>query len=104
MARILVHEPDPDLRALFAHVLSRLGHEVVLTGDGGVDAALVEPGDAEGRAVLRSLRTAIPPVPVVCVSVYSADEEVGALGPSAYLTKPVTSLALGSALTAALAV
>ena len=44
MARVLVHEPDPDLRALFAHVLSRLGHEVVLAGDGGVDAALVPSG------------------------------------------------------------
>jgi DNA-binding response OmpR family regulator len=38
MARVLIAEDDPDIRALVARRISQLGHEIVEAGDG--DAAL----------------------------------------------------------------
>ena len=101
MPRVLVHEPDRELRELFGRMLESLGFTPVTGGD--AVAALVEPGDLAGRLLLHTLRLSRPELPVVCVSVYPLDDEVAALAPAAYLTKPVSTADLGGALAAALA-
>jgi CheY-like chemotaxis protein len=103
MTRVLVHEPDPELFELFSRLVARLGYVPVQAPDERVDAALVETSDAAGREVIASLRSGRPHLPVVCVSVYPLDDEVAALAPAAYLTKPVSKAGLGDALAAALA-
>jgi CheY-like chemotaxis protein len=101
MTRVLVHEPDPELRELFGCMLESLGFEAVSGGD--AVAALVEPGDLAGRLVLHTLRLSRPELPVVCVSVYPLDDEVAALSPAVYLMKPISTAGLREALAAALA-
>lgn len=101
MTRVLVHEPDPELRELFGCMLESLGFEPVSGGD--AVAAVVEPGDLAGRLLLHTLRLSRPELPVVCVSVYPLDDEVAALAPAAYLTKPITTAGLREALAVALA-
>ena len=68
----------------------------------GVDAAVIEPGEASALAVARDLRSLN--VPVLFTSIYPADAEVLQLQPAAYLVKPFPLYALERALEAALAV
>jgi hypothetical protein len=68
----------------------------------GVDAAVIEPGEASALAVARNLRSR--DVPVLFTSIYPADPEVLQLEPAAYLVKPFPLYALERALEAALAV
>jgi two-component SAPR family response regulator len=85
----------------------RLGHEPVTFMGGdvdhiGVDAAVIEPGEASSLQVAKSLRSRN--VPVLFTSIYPADAEVLELNPAAYLVKPFPLYALERALEAALAV
>jgi len=66
----------------------------------GVDAAVVEPGEAAGMRVARSLRAR--KVPVLFTSIYPADAELLSLEPAAYLVKPFPLYALERALESAL--
>jgi CheY-like chemotaxis protein len=104
VARILIVEPHPDIRTLFAHVVRRAGHEPLLTvEDGGidVDAAVIEPGDDEGIARARRLRAL--GLPVVFASIFPADRETLELEPVAYFVKPFALAELEQALEVALA-
>ncbi len=105
VARVLICEPHDDISALLELVVRRLGHEpVTYRGDEvelhGVDAAVVEPGEAAGMRVARSLRAR--KVPVLFTSIYPADAELLSLEPAAYLVKPFPLYALERALEAAL--
>jgi DNA-binding response OmpR family regulator len=105
VARVLICEPHDDISALLELVVRRLGHEPVafLGGDVdhiGVDAAVIEPGEASALQVARSLRARN--VPVLFTSIYPPDAEVLGLEPAAYLVKPFPLYALERALEAAL--
>jgi CheY-like chemotaxis protein len=107
VARVLICEPHDDISALLELVVRRLGHEPVAFVGGdvdhiGVDAAVIEPGEASALAVARDLRSRN--VPVLFTSIYPADAEVLQLQPAAYLVKPFPLYALERALEAALAV
>ena len=87
--------------------MRRLGHEPVAFVGGdvahiGVDAAVIEPGEASALAIARDLRSRN--VPVLFTSIYPAYPEVLQLEPAAYLVKPFPLYALERALEAALAV
>jgi CheY-like chemotaxis protein len=105
MARVLICEPHADISALLELVVRRLGHEPELyAGDEvshiGIDAAVIEPGEAIGRQLARRLRG--QDVPVLFTSIYAADPELTALAPAAYLVKPFPLYALERALELAL--
>ncbi len=107
MARVLICEPHDDISALLEFVVRRLGHEPVAFMGGdvdhiGIDAAVIEPGEASALAVARNLRARN--VPVLFTSIYPADADVLELEPAAYLVKPFPLYALERALEAALAV
>jgi DNA-binding response OmpR family regulator len=105
VARVLICEPHDDISALLELVVRRLGHEPVafLGGDVdhvGVDAAVIEPGEASALQAARNLRARN--VPVLFTSIYPPDAEVLELDPAAYLVKPFPLYALERALEAAL--
>jgi DNA-binding response OmpR family regulator len=107
VARVLICEPHDDISALLELVVRRLGHEPVAFVGGdvehiGVDAAVIEPGEASALHVAKSLRARN--VPVLFTSIYPADPAVLDLEPAAYLVKPFPLYALERALEAALAV
>lgn len=107
MARVLICEPHDDISALLELVVRRLGHEPVpfLGGDVehiGIDAAVIEPGEASALEVARALRSR--DVPVLFTSIYPPDGDLIGLEPAAYLVKPFPLYALERALEAALAV
>ena len=107
MARVLICEPHDDISALLELVVRRLGHEPVAFVGGdvdhiGVDAAVIEPGEASALAIARDLRSRN--VPVLFTSIYPPDAEALGLEPAAYLVKPFPLYALERALEAALAV
>ncbi len=107
MARVLICEPHDDISALLELVVRRLGHEPI-TFDGGVvdhigvDAAVIEPGEASALRLAQALRA--QNVPVLFTSIYPADAEVLELQPAAYLVKPFPLYALERALELALGV
>ena len=105
MGKVLVHEPHADTAALLEIVLRRLGHQPVLQLDrivtaAGLDAAVIEPGDAAGRVAAHEL--AAHGVPLVFTSIYGPTRDLLALQPVAWLVKPFPLLVLENALTAAL--
>jgi DNA-binding response OmpR family regulator len=106
MARILIFEPHPDIRALLELVIRRLGHEPTLFEEGvsdpaAVEAAVIEPGEGVGMPLARELRRRDRPV--IFASIFPADQELLALEPAAYLVKPFSLSELESALGRALA-
>ena len=101
MARVLICEPHDDISALLELVVRRLGHEPVCVPDGDVehvhvDAAVIEPGEASGLRLARSLTARR--IPVLFTSIYPADSDLLALQPVAYLVKPFPLYALERAL------
>lgn len=108
MARVLICEPHDDVSALLELVVRRLGHEPVAFVAGGdvehvgVDAAVIEPGEASALELARNLRSRS--VPVLFTSIYPADARLLDLDPAAYLVKPFPLHALERALEAALEV
>ncbi len=104
MARVLILEPNPELRELFGHVVTRLGHEVVGRDDArSADVVILEPASDEELALAVSLRQERPDVGAICASIYTRGERVNALGPDAYLLKPFTIAQLESVLDGVLA-
>ena len=107
MARIFVAEPAPEVRRLVAHVVSRLGHEPIVFGDGGehdrrdIDAAVLEPVFSVGLAAVLSIRARNPELPIVCASIHPRTPLVSALGPVAFVSKPFRLAELKEALHAA---
>src|ERR1700749_3705434 len=82
VARVLICEPHDDISALLELVVRRLGHEPVCVPDGDVehvhvDAAVIEPGEASGLRLARSLTARR--IPVLFTSIYPADSDLLAL-------------------------
>ena len=100
MARVLVLEPDRELRALFARQLVSIGHEAV--ADGEPDAVLVEPADPAMLRQALALRNARPELPIICVSIADDPRVAHELQPSSFLVKPFAVGMLRVALEAAL--
>ena len=98
--RILIAEPNDDVRRLLELTVRRLGYEAVrseaLTARGDVDALLVEPGSEVGRSALRRFGGDAPPV--ICLSIYPPEEGLEPAASVAYLVKPASSAAIGDAL------
>ncbi len=104
MARIFVAEPAPEVRRLVAHVVSRLGHEPVVFGEGGehdrrdVDVAVLEPVFSVGLAAVLALRARNPDLPIICASIQPRTPLVAALAPVAFVPKPFRLAELKDAL------
>jgi CheY-like chemotaxis protein len=104
VGRILILEPEAELRDLFARVARRLGHESVTeAGSDSVDAVLVEPENPRTFAAARDVHARFPHVPVICASIASASSDVRReLEPRRYLLKPFPVTELERALSDAL--
>jgi hypothetical protein len=85
--RVLIAEPDPDVRRLLELAVHRAGHDTAeRDAHDGVDAILMEPGCAVAHALLRRFRDAMPPV--VCVSIHPREVGLAPPGTVAYVLKP----------------
>jgi hypothetical protein len=92
MARILIHEPHPDVRVLLEAVVRRAGHEPVghgeLTVDDAPELMILEPASAGGLAAAANLRRRFEDLPRKCTSIEPPSALTRALAPVAYLVKP----------------
>ncbi len=91
MARVLIGDPDPEIRELLQHIVAGMGHAPVGPDDDDADAPdlmLVEPGDPPMLELAMRLRERSPNIPVVCVSIFPPGPGALALRPAAYLLKP----------------
>ena len=103
MRRILIAESADDVRDLLELTVKRLGYEAVTADEStGVDAMLVEPASAVGRSVLRRFGVDAPPV--ICLSIYPAEDTLVPVASVAYLVKPASATQIAAALRVALAV
>ena len=99
MPRILIAEPNADVRSLLEVLVRRLGFEPVAATP--ADAVLLEPGWEHARATVAGLGDEAPPV--VCLSIYPREDGLEPPGSVAYLVKPASRAELGAALRGALA-
>src|SRR5256885_158975 len=92
MARILIHEPHPDVRILLAAVVRRAGHDPVghgeLTNDETPELMILEPASADGLAAAARLRRRLEDLPLICTSIQPPSPATKALHPLAHLLKP----------------
>lgn len=105
MGRILILEPQPEIRQLVGRVAGRLGHQPLTeipTSLHGVDAVVLEPESLRGLAVAQELRDRSPGLPIICASIAPPSAKTRELGPLAYLLKPFTLQELEHALSSAL--
>ena len=107
MARILIHEPHPDVRVLLEAVVRRAGHEPVgrgeLTSDDTPELMILEPASADGLAAAAKLRRRLEDLPIICASIEPPNGASKALEPVAYLLKPFRLGDLEAAIASALA-
>jgi CheY-like chemotaxis protein len=107
VARVLIAEPEPDLRQLAEQGVLELGHEAVLleahTAGGHVDVLLLATSP-EAVAIARAQRQHHPALPIVCLGTLDASAEIRRLRPVAHLLKPYTLNELARALTQAVAI
>ena len=80
MARILVIDDDPDIRAMLEQILKSAGHEVILAADGreGMERHRSSPADLvitdlfmpnqEGLETIHEFRTRFPEVAIIAMS------------------------------------
>ena len=80
MARILVIDDDPDMRALVEQMLKSAGHETILAADGreGIDQCRSKPADLvitdiympnqEGLETIMELRKRFPGLAIIAMS------------------------------------
>lgn len=106
MARILIHEPHPDVRVLLEAIVRRAGHAPVvqgeLTNDDTPELMILEPASAEGLAAAARLRRRLEDMPIICASIEPPSLAAKALRPIAYLVKPFRLGELEAAISQAL--
>ena len=107
MARILIHEPHPDVRVLLEAIVRRAGHAPVghgeLTADDAPELMILEPASADGLAAAARLRRRLEDLPIICASIEPPTLATKALAPIAYLVKPFRLGELEAAIASALA-
>lgn len=100
--RVLIAEPDPDVRLLLELAVARLGHQPVAATDrSNVDAVVLEPSCPVALSVLSRFRRRVPPV--VCLSIYPRESVNAPAETVVYLQKPTSSAQLRAALAEAAA-
>jgi CheY-like chemotaxis protein len=102
--RVLIAEPNGDVRTLLELTVERLGYQAVRS-DGpsacnAIDAIILEPACSVGRSLVSRFGADAPPV--ICLSVYPREEGLAPASSVAYLVKPSSPAAIGEALVAAL--
>jgi CheY-like chemotaxis protein len=108
MGRILILEPQAEVRELWSRVAARLGHESVAEVPPNpeaapVDVIVLEPDGTRELATARALHQRFPEIPVVCASIVPPTPELRReLSPRVFLTKPFPLAALERALADAL--
>jgi CheY-like chemotaxis protein len=103
VGRILICEPDPEVRELLRHVVERHGHEPVFEPNGtSIAAVVVEPADVLSVEVAQTARAGDPGLPIVCASIEPPTPSSRSLGPVAHVVKPFTLSEFDSALATAL--
>lgn len=108
MARILICEPHPDLRALLEVVVRRAGHEPVghgelTSGDDAPAVLILEPACADSLAAATGLKARLEDLAIICTSILPPSAETTVLGPVAYLVKPFHLDELEAAIASAVA-
>ena len=92
--RVLIGEPEFEVRDLLVRAVKKVGHDVVLAHDvepgDDFDVAIVEPADPALLETARRLRRDHPDVPLIFVSVKPPDANTTALLPAVHLVKPFT--------------
>lgn len=105
MARVLIVDPEPDLRLLAADAVTELGHEALLeepAPPAAADVLMIAPCE-DMRSMVARLRASCHGLSVILVSVGPPGDETNALHPEGFLAKPYTLKALDRALERALA-
>ena len=100
MSRVLVLEPDRDVRNLFVRMLQQLRHDPVLEPEDDADVVLLEPGSKPARRTLATVRERRPDVYVLCASIYPR-EHADSIEPDAFISKPMNVAKLAAALPSA---
>jgi CheY-like chemotaxis protein len=93
VGRILILEPQPDIRELVRRVAARLGHQTLIElspEHPEVDAVVVEPESYRALKVAQELRERSPELPIICASIAPPNDTTRALRPAAHLQKPFT--------------
>jgi CheY-like chemotaxis protein len=105
VGRVLVLEPDPDVRTLLERLLRHLGHEPIADGvrPESIDLILLEPTSPEALVAARAVRASNPGVGVVCASIYPRERVPEDFRFAPHLVKPVPLNEFDRALKAALA-
>jgi CheY-like chemotaxis protein len=102
MARILIAEPHAEVRQLFVHFVSALGHEPVVfdptVAELAVDVLILEPAMPGAFELIESMRAFDPDLPVIAVSVYPPTELPIGLSWTSFHLKPLGLGALRDAL------
>jgi hypothetical protein len=94
MGRVLILEPDAEVRELIRRVVSRLGHEPLAPArmpahiPAALDAVVLEPAWAPALELARRLLEGDPKLPVVFESIEPWIPEFDSLRPLRYLVKP----------------
>ena len=79
MAQVLIVEPEPEIRRLFSHMLTRLGHDPVVAdlANGRApdcDVIVLEPAWAPGTELVEEVLRERPWVPVIAASIFAPRE------------------------------
>ena len=96
MARILISEPNPDVRVLFEHMVRRLGHEplalwsVTPESAATIDLVLVESADPACAELATEARRLRPELPVVAASIFPPGLQ-SLVDADAHLLKPFSA-------------
>jgi CheY-like chemotaxis protein len=94
MAQILISEPNADVRALFEHMVRRLGHKplalwaVTAERAATIDLLLIEPADPSSCELAAQVRSVAPTLPILAVSIMPPETD-GLAAANAFLLKPV---------------
>jgi hypothetical protein len=90
VARVLICEPDPEVRELLSRVVARLGHQPLLDESdlAPVDAIVLEPSHAPSVERAQAFRAVEGTTPIVCASIDLPGAGSRRLDPVAYLVKP----------------
>jgi CheY-like chemotaxis protein len=94
MAQILISEPNADVRALFEHMVRRLGHKplalwtVTAERAATIDLLIVEPADPSSRELAAQVRSVAPMLPILSVSIMPPEAHELATA-NAFLLKPI---------------